>query len=130
MTAQAQHGSLFASNTFCLHQLSVTRRGIEINHAFLTCAHQAEADTIATILLEKQLIACAKTLPVNATFLWQGSLDSAKEVLLLMDTVESTFNAVEQEVRKLHSYTTFVLTALEVKMASAGVADWIKTSLH
>ena len=93
---------------------------------FLTCVNQAEADKISTALLEKRLVACVKMIPVSAKFLWQGSIDSANEILLIMDSEESKFNQVEQEIKKLHSYKTFVLTATEVKKASTGVVDWIK----
>lgn len=41
----------------------------------------------------------------------------------------SKFEQVEQEIRKLHSYETFVLCALEVKKASAGVEKWVQESL-
>lgn len=97
---------------------------------FLTCAHEEEAQKIATYLLEKKLIACAKMMPVSAAFLWQGSLDTAREILLLMDTSENKFDEIEREIRMLHSYTTFVLTAVEVKRASHGVVEWIGQSLE
>lgn len=96
---------------------------------FLTCAHQAEADKISTYLLENNLIACAKTMQISAKFQWQGSVDTTNEILLIMDTLESKFSEIERQLKKLHSYTTFVLTALEVTRVSSGVADWIKKSL-
>ena len=97
---------------------------------FLTCANQAEADKISTSLLEKHLVACVKMMLISAKFLWEGKVDSSNEILLIMDSEESKFDQVEQEVRKLHSYKTFVLTATEVKTSSAGVADWIKESMQ
>jgi periplasmic divalent cation tolerance protein len=96
----------------------------------LTCAHQAQADTITTSLLEKRLVACVKMMPITAHFLWQSAIESSTEVLLIMESEESKFNAIEQEIAKLHSYKTFVLTAVPVTMTSGGVAAWIKESVQ
>ncbi len=96
----------------------------------LTCVNEHEAYTIAVSLLEKRLIACAKMTPVTAHFTWQGALESSNEILILMESVVEKFDAIEQEVRKLHSYTTFVLMATEVAQASVGVAQWIEESVR
>ena len=97
---------------------------------FLTCANQAEADTIADALLKKKLVACVKIVPVSAKFLWQGAIDTAHEILLVMDSESSKFAVIEQEVRKHHSYKTFVLTAIEIANASDGVEKWIQESMR
>ena len=96
---------------------------------FLTCANQAEANTISHVLLEKRLVACVKMLPVTSQFLWQESVDNANEILLIMDTVDTQFERIEQEIRKVHSYQTFVLTAIEVIKSSAGVLQWVQETL-
>lgn len=96
---------------------------------YLTCANQKEADTIATTLLEKHLVACIKMMSTHSKYLWEGKLETANEVFMVMEGEESKFNAIETEVRKLHSYKTFVLMSTDVKYASAGVAEWIKQSI-
>lgn len=95
----------------------------------LTCANNSEATKIAEALLYKKLVACVKFLPVTAHFLWNGNVDRAEEILLIMETIDEKFDAIEQEVRELHSYETFVLTATKVEKVSAGVLDWIMQSL-
>ncbi|MCH7952212.1 divalent-cation tolerance protein CutA [Patescibacteria group bacterium] len=97
---------------------------------FLTCANEKEADVIARTLLEKRLIVCAKKLPISSSFFWKGSIDSVKEVLLIMESVEEKFNQIEREVRKLHSYETFVLLSVPVSRASKGVVEWVRGGLE
>lgn len=97
---------------------------------FLTCADQTQADSIATVLLEKRLVACVKMMPVNSKFMWNGSLDTAHEILLIMDGVRDNFSSIEQEVRAIHSYETFVLVATAIQDASAGVPSWICESIQ
>jgi periplasmic divalent cation tolerance protein len=100
-----------------------------MNILLLTCADNKEADKIVKSLLNKKLIACAKKVLVSSSFLWKGKVDSDDEVLVIMESLESKFNEIEREVRKLHSYETFVLVSLPVSKASTGVLDWIKESL-
>lgn len=96
---------------------------------FLTCADKEEAETITESLLEKKLIACAKTIPVSSSFLWKSGQDSAKELLLIMDSIEEKFESVEREVLRLHSYETPNLIAVPVVKASKGVKKWLKSAL-
>jgi len=102
---------------------------MRINLLFLTCANKKEADLIAKTLLRKHLVVCAKKMPVSSSFFWKGSIDKANETLLIMESVESNFKVIEQEVRKLHSYETFTLFALPVSKASSGVVEWMKDGL-
>lgn len=99
-------------------------------HLFLTCACQNEADKIASALLEKRLVTCVKMMPSVTMFHWQGSVETAQEIILMMDSEENRYDEIEHEVRKIHSYTTFVLTAVEVKRFSSGVSDWMVESLQ
>jgi periplasmic divalent cation tolerance protein len=96
---------------------------------FLTCANEKEADTIVVSLLKKKLIACAKRFPISSAFRWKGKIESGREVLLLMETVEEKFAAIEREIGTLHSYETFVLLSVPVNRASKGVEKWMREGL-
>jgi len=95
----------------------------------LTCADKKEADKIGNVLLKKKLIACAKEFPVSSSFWWKGKIDNAQEVILMMDSIEENFEKVNKEVKKLHSYETFVLFSLPVGQITKGVEDWLKKEL-
>lgn len=96
----------------------------------LTCVDDKEADKISQVLLKKKLIACAKKLPINSSFWWKGKIDNAKEVLMLLESAEENFKKVEEEVRKLHSYETFVLLSLPVGQTTKDVEDWLQKELR
>lgn len=102
---------------------------MKVNLLFLTCANDKEADKITTSLLNKKLIACAKKLPVSSSFLWKGKKESDKEVLIIMESIEKKFDEIGKEVRKLHSYETFVLLSMPVSKSSKGVIAWLKECL-
>lgn len=96
---------------------------------WLTCENQEEASKIATSLLKKRLIACAKFIPVDCTYWWQGKITDGKEVLLVMESRGDLFDAIEAEVKKLHSYETFVLEAVPVTKLSKEAVKWMELEL-
>jgi periplasmic divalent cation tolerance protein len=96
---------------------------------FLTCPDTVEADTITKVLFKKNLIACVKQSSVYSTYKWQGKIENNEEILLIMDTTEDKFSAIEKEIQKVHSYKQFVLAAYPIIKSSAGVEKWLKESL-
>ncbi|HEY1835930.1 MAG TPA: divalent-cation tolerance protein CutA [Candidatus Saccharimonadales bacterium] len=95
----------------------------------LTCVDRAEAQRIASALLNKRLINCAKLVPVESMFWWQGKIESEKEMLLIMESAEDLFDEVETEIAKLHSYDTFVLQAIPARRSSQGALKWLNEEL-
>ena len=93
---------------------------------FLTCADKTEADKITNALLEKRLAACVKQTTVSSTFYWDGIVQQSNEVLLLIESVEERFNAIEKVISKLHSYDQYVLTAVPISKTTPGVIKWIE----
>ena len=96
---------------------------------FLTCASKKEADKIAADLISAKLVACAKTLEVDSRFLWHGRGRKVKEVLLVMDSTEDKYPLIEAAVGRVHSYQTFVLTAIEVANTPVSVRQWLDMEL-
>ena len=95
----------------------------------LTCANNAEADAIAKQLLAKKLIACAKQVPVTAQFVWNNAVEQSDEILLSMETIEKYAQAIEAEIKKLHSYETFVLIGFEAVYVSQDARNWLLQEL-
>jgi len=95
----------------------------------LTCANVTEANLVASSLLDKKLISCAKQLPVGSDFLWQDKIDHNDEVLLILESREDLFEEIETEVAKLHSYETFVLQAVPVIKTSKDATKWLNETL-
>ena|SRR5665213_2201385 len=93
---------------------------------FLTCAGWQEAQSIVDVLLEKKLIACAEFLDIKSRYWWEGKIEEAKEIKLIMQTVMNNFSKIEAEVAKLHSYKTFVLSAVPVDQISDKAGLWLE----
>ena len=96
---------------------------------WLTCKDAREADEIAKKLLNLRLIACAKQIPVVSDYRWQGKIEHEEEVILIMEGRLDLFDQIEAAVRKLHSYNTFVLSAIPIIRLSRGSKKWLEAEL-
>ncbi len=96
---------------------------------YLTCADDKEADVIVEALLNKRLVACAKRLPIESAFWWEGKKDAVDEVLVLFETIEEKFDEIEEVVRELHSYETPMLFSVQVHRATNEVNIWLRDEL-
>ncbi|MCA9325141.1 divalent-cation tolerance protein CutA [Candidatus Saccharibacteria bacterium] len=91
----------------------------------LTCGSWQEAQKIADSLLEQKLIACVEMLDVTSRFAWKQSIEENKEVKLIMTTAEHLYDHIETEVKKLHSYETFVLQQIPITHLNQAAHDWL-----
>jgi len=96
---------------------------------YLTCASDDEADKISYVLLEKRLIACAKKLPVESLFRWKKNIEEDEEVLVMFESVEENFDKVNSEIKKLHSYETYIFFSVPVNRTTKEVEKWLETEL-
>jgi periplasmic divalent cation tolerance protein len=72
---------------------------------FVTTSGKEEAWRLAQAILEKHLAACVNILPgVESHYWWEGKLESAPEVLLLIKSSAEQFEALAALVSEKHSY--------------------------
>ncbi len=95
----------------------------------LTCKDEDEARQIARALVERKQAACVKTLPIWSTFRWQGEIDEANEVMLLIESTTEMFDPINATIAELHSYDQYVLNQLDVAQSNEGVLGWIQESV-
>lgn len=82
---------------------------------FSTAASLAEATRIADALVEERLAACVTVVPgARSVYRWQGRVEHADEVLLVVKTVAARLEALTARVRALHSYEVPELVAVPI----------------
>ena len=64
------------------------------------------ADALARALLEQRLVACVSVLPVRSHYRWQGALETADEVKLLLKTTPDQLSDLHRALHALHGYQT------------------------
>ncbi len=91
-----------------------------------TAPSRDEAGRIAAALLEAHLAACVNLVPgISSLYRWQGEVENADEVLLLIKTTVENLEAVEFTLRRLHSYELPEFLVLRPDAATQAYADWL-----
>ena len=97
----------------------------------VTCGSKKEAKKIARALVEQRLAACVNilTAPVESIYRWKGSIESAKEFLLVIKSIQSRFAALSREVERLHSYVVPEIIAVPISKGSSKYLRWLAESV-
>jgi periplasmic divalent cation tolerance protein len=91
-----------------------------------TAGSEDEARKIARHLVENRLAACVNLIPrMESVYRWQGKVESATELLLLIKTTVERFPAVRDAIRQLHSYEVPECIVLPIEDGSAPYLHWL-----
>jgi periplasmic divalent cation tolerance protein len=91
-----------------------------------SCPDAAVAGRIATALVEGRLAACVQQLPgMRSTYRWEGRVEHADEVLLLIKTAHDRLDEVAASVRALHPYELPELLAVDARGGLPAYLDWV-----
>lgn len=102
------------------------REAADVRIALTTAGSIDEGRRLAQQLVERGLAACVNLVPnLTSIYRWQGAVEEAAEVLLIMKTTEKQISALESAVRELHSYKVPEFLVLDVKSGSRQYLDWL-----
>ncbi len=90
-----------------------------------------EAKNLARTLVEERLAACVNIGgSVESVYRWQGMIEEAVEIPLMIKTRVEKLEELEVAVRRLHSYDIPEFLVLTVNQGSAAYLKWIDESLE
>lgn len=91
-----------------------------------TAGSADEAERIATALVAERLVACANLVPsVTSIYRWQGAVERATEVLMVMKTRRTLATRVAARLQELHSYDVPEAIVLPIDAGSRPYLDWV-----
>ncbi|HYM40019.1 MAG TPA: divalent-cation tolerance protein CutA [Thermoplasmata archaeon] len=93
--------------------------------AYVTAPDRTSARRIAHAVLEARLASCANLSPIESVFWWKGSLEEAKEVVLVFKTRRALVPRLIEAVRKAHPYAVPCIVAYPMESGYAPYLDWI-----
>ena len=86
------------------------------------------AEGIASTLVEARLAACVNLLPaVQSVYRWDGKVERATEVTLLIKTTQRHYAVLEAAIRAAHPYELPEVIALPVTTGLPSYLQWIIT---
>lgn len=93
---------------------------------YCTCPDADSAARIARTLVEERLAACVNQLAgATSTYRWQGRIEQASEILLLIKTTAERLPALQQRLPQLHPYELPELIAVEAAGGLPAYLDWV-----
>jgi periplasmic divalent cation tolerance protein len=91
-----------------------------------TLEKQEDGERLAGFLVEGELAACVQILPpMISVYRWQGAVEKASEILLLIKTTRAAYPRLETVIKEHHPYQTPEIIALPVEAGSAEYLSWL-----
>lgn len=86
----------------------------------------ASAQTLAQQLVERKLAACVNIMPaVQSVYRWQGAVEQASEVTVLIKSVGSRYAELEEAIKAVHPYELPEIIALPIVAGLPAYLNWI-----
>ena len=92
----------------------------------VTMPDEASAATLARLLVEERLCACVNIVPgVRSIYRFEGKIEDAREVLLVIKTVAAGVGVLFKRLRSLHPYDVPEGLALVVDEGMQSYCEWV-----
>ncbi len=89
------------------------------------------AEALARELVEARLAACVNILaPCHSVYRWQGSIETADEVPMLIKTSSERYLALEAAIRRRHPYELPEVIALPIREGLPEYLAWVADETH
>ncbi len=94
---------------------------------FITAPDEDTAADIARTLIGDGLAACANIIRnVRSIYRWQGKIEDAAEVLMLVKAHRDSFAALEKKVKSMHPYVVPEIVCVELSQCSGEYLHWLE----
>lgn len=93
---------------------------------YTTVATQQEARTLARIVVERKLAACAQISPIESFYRWKGEVRNDAEHRILFKVHEARYQALEAAIREMHPYELPAIHAVGVEAVYEPYAAWVE----
>jgi len=90
------------------------------------CPDCASAQRLRRHLVQTGLAACVNQLsPVDSTYRWQGAVEEAVEIPLLIKTTRERYDALERAIRQLHPHQVPEIVAICLDEGLPSYLEWV-----
>lgn len=89
------------------------------------------ARRVAETLISERLAACVSMLaPCTSVYRWQGKVETAQEIPLLIKTLAAHYDKVEAAIRRCHPYELPEIIAVPISAGLPGYLAWVEAETN
>ncbi|MFN7709900.1 MAG: divalent-cation tolerance protein CutA [Holosporales bacterium] len=98
-----------------------------IAFVYITVDRADVGQSIARLLLQERLVACANLIPGATSFYWwQGQIQESQEQILILKTLKAELDDVTRRIREVHPYECPCIISLDGASAHPDFMHWIE----
>ena len=98
----------------------------DVRIAYSTIDDPSKARRIARRLVEEQLAACVNIIPnLTSVYKWKGQVEIEAECLMIIKTVQSRLDELNERLSQLHPYDVPEFVAFPVESGHQPYLDWV-----
>ena len=87
---------------------------------------RVKAEELAAALVQRHAAACVNILaPCKSVYRWQGAVEEAEEVPVLIKTTALRYELVEKVILELHPYETPEIISLDIANGLPAYLQWV-----
>lgn len=96
-----------------------------------TCPSKAEAEKVATLLVEMRLAACVQVFgPISSAFWWKGKIDRTQEWMCVVKSTADSYDRIETAIRDHHPYEVPEILVMPVIAGNPDYLDWLRNEVR
>jgi periplasmic divalent cation tolerance protein len=93
---------------------------------YTTLSDSAESVRIADSLLKSKLAACVDTWPIRSKYRWQGRIEDADEIVMIIKTTESAYRECMDHLLSEHPYEVPCVLRMTPESLVQEYTDWLE----
>lgn len=91
-----------------------------------TVASVEDGERLAATLVDERLVACVNLVgPITSVYRWQGAVERAREVLLVMKTRATLVARLTARIEALHAYDVPEVVVLPIRGGAVRYLAWL-----
>ncbi len=103
----------------------------EYIQVLITIDEKEKAEEIAEELIGERLAACVQIVgPIESTYIWEGSVQEAKEYMCIAKSEMDLYAKLERTVKEIHPYENPEIIAVPIVEGSKEYLSWLENGLR
>ena len=90
-----------------------------------TVEKKTDAARLANALVTKEYAACVQMIPIDSVYRWQGEVEEAEEILLIIKTSDQRISTVVESLEKDHPYDVPEIIIIDPTKVGEKYLSWL-----